>query len=675
MSFDLNQLNPQQLEAVRTTAGPLLILAGAGSGKTRVITCRVAYLIQHGTAPESILTVTFTNKAAREMKERLREMLAGNDAAQVTASTFHSFCARALRTHIARLGYTRNYDIAPQGYQVGLVQTVLSELGLIHDRPSAATYLNAISRAKSQLLEPEETNAEAVAGPRQFAEVYANYQSSMKRMNMVDFDDLLFLTVKLWRKHSDILENYQNHYRHIMVDEYQDTNVAQFQLLSMLAAKHRNICAVGDDDQSIYGWRGADVRNILRFEEHFPGCKVIRLEQNYRSTNNILRAANSLIARNSTRHDKKLWSNKGEGNRIRSVYSQDEIEEARFIAEFFRDRVATRGGDYDQFAVLYRSNHQSRALEEMFRKTHIPYRVVGSKSFYQRREILDAVSFLRAAHNPKDDLAILRIINVPPRGIGNTTIDRLREVQKAVNLPLIEILQDSDFLNDLPPATQSGIRAFVACLEKYRKPLRDRGGFADTVLGLWTEIGYIDGLGRMYKPREDAMRRHDNIMEFVNRAAEFADETAADNALRDFLEQFSLLDDQDKVDDKNDDKKAVTMLTVHAAKGLEFPVVAVAGMEQGLFPHERSIKDRSLEEERRLFYVAMTRAQEELILTRADKRRIKGRPVSRRPASFLSEIDEEYVINCSDKEALEPATPEAASDYIAQMKAMFGGGQ
>ncbi|MFO7821224.1 MAG: UvrD-helicase domain-containing protein [Lentisphaeria bacterium] len=674
MSVYLNQLNPPQREAVDATDGALLVLAGAGSGKTRVITCRVAYLVEKGVDPANILTLTFTNKAAREMKARVAGMLPVRDADKVTASTFHALCARILRRQIVRLGYTSDYDIAPQGYQVGLVQSILSEQGLIHDRPSAATYLNFISRTKSALLAPADVAGDDTALPKQFVGVYESYQKSMKRMNMVDFDDLLFLTATLWREHPDILELYQNQYNYIMVDEYQDTNAAQFELLSLLAAKSGNICAVGDDDQSIYGWRGADIRNILRFEEHFPGCKVISLEQNYRSTTTILEAANSLIARNSARHAKKLWSDKGEGRKIRSVHSDNELGEAQFIGELFRDRHAQRSGRFSDFAVLYRSNHQSRAIEEVFRKMRIPYQVVGSKSFYQRREILDAVSFLRIVHNPEDDLAVLRVINVPPRGIGESTLERLREMQKATGLSLMKIMADAGVVNDLPQAARRSIKAFQECIQKFRGPLRSPHGFADNVHKLWQEIGYLDGLGRMYKPREDALRRRENVLEFINRAAEFAETTQTDNAMRDFLEQFSLLDDQDKVDDESDEARdAVTMLTVHAAKGLEFPVVAVAGMEQNLFPHERSIKDRALEEERRLFYVAMTRAREELVLTRANRRRLKGRPISRRPACFLAEISEEYVIDSSDREALEPASPDVASDYIAQMKAMFSG--
>ena len=670
--LNIDELNPHQRDAVQLTRGPLLVLAGAGSGKTRVITCRAAHLVQQGVDPATILTVTFTNKAAREMKERLAAILQPRDAQKITASTFHSMCARILRQHITRLGYAANYDIAPQGYQVGLVQTVLSELGLIHDRPSAATYLSCISRAKSQLADPGDIAADDANYPTRFREVYDGYQNSMKRMNMVDFDDLLFLTVSLWREHPEILDSYQDHYQYIMVDEYQDTNAAQFELLSLLAAKYGNICAVGDDDQSIYGWRGADIRNILRFEDHFPNCRVIRLEQNYRSANNILKAANSVIARNDARHAKHLWSDKGAGRKIRSVHARTEMDEARFIGEFFRDRQAVRGGTYSDFAVLYRSNHQSRALEESFRKMQIPYQVVGSKSFYQRREILDAVSFLRVVHNPKDDLALRRIINVPPRGIGNTAMDRLQELQKVSGAPLSTILRDAVFLENLPTATRRNIAAFTDCIDKFRNPLRNRHDFATNVKRLWEEIGYLDGLGRMYKPREDALRRRENVLEFVNQAAEFADKTISDDTLRDFLEDFALLDDQDKVDDDaGESRNAVTMLTVHAAKGLEFPVVVVAGLEQGLFPHERSIKDHALEEERRLFYVAMTRAMDELVLTRADRRRIKGRPISRRPACFLSEIDPDFVINCSAEEALEPASPDVASDYIAQMKAMF----
>jgi DNA helicase-2/ATP-dependent DNA helicase PcrA len=423
MTFRLSDLNPQQREAVKIMNGPLLLLAGAGTGKTRVITYRIAYLVAQGVAPANILAVTFTNKAAREMKERLAALLTPEQAGPITASTFHSFCARILRARIRLLGYSSHFQIAADGYQVGLVRTIMSEMGSLREGFSARDCLNMISSAKSRLLLPGDINLSAEGWPSDLPEIYRRYQAQMKNMDMVDFDDLLLLVILLWRQFPDVLAEYQERCRYILIDEYQDTNPVQFQLVAMLAEKHRNICAVGDDDQSIYGWRGADLANILRFEDHFPAARVIRLEQNYRSTNIILQAANGVIARNQERHGKNLWSGKGEGEKILVVQTADERSEAEFVADFVRDRRALRGGDYNQFAVLYRSNHQSRVFEEAFRQAHVPYRLVGSRSFYERKEIMDAVSYLCAVQNPRDDLNLLRILNVPPRGMGEKAVE------------------------------------------------------------------------------------------------------------------------------------------------------------------------------------------------------------------------------------------------------------
>jgi superfamily I DNA/RNA helicase len=489
-------------------------------------------------------------------------------------------------------------------------------------------------------------------------------------MDMVDFDDLLLLTVQLWRRHPNVLKQHQEHYRYLLIDEYQDTNAAQFELMAMLAAAHLNICAVGDDDQSIYGWRGADVRNILRFEEHFPNATVIRLEQNYRSTNTILKAANAVIANNLTRHHKELWSARGEGRHITVVRADDEAAEARFVIDYLQDRQAERGTSYDDFAVLYRSNHQSRALENALREARIPYRLVGSRSFYERKEILDAVSFLRAAQNPKDDISTLRILNVPPRGVGDKAVARLKELRDITGLPIQELFSDESYMGSLPAATAGAIRDFHQVLRAYGQKLRQAGNLGETVREFFTDTGYIDGLGRMYKPREDALVRRENVFELLNHIAEYEARHAGHAGLRDFLEEFTLLDDSDKVDNE-EAANAVTLLTVHAAKGLEFPVVFVVGMENGLFPHQQALEDRSIEEERRLFYVALTRAQDEVTLTYAGERRVRGEKMHRRPSPFLDEVPEESRIVTDPASALQPASAEDVADFLAEMRAMF----
>jgi superfamily I DNA/RNA helicase len=492
----------------------------------------------------------------------------------------------------------------------------------------------------------------------------------MKDMDMLDFDDLLLLTVLLWRQHPEVLAEHQQRYQYILIDEYQDTNAAQFHLIQALAAEHQNICAVGDDDQSIYGWRGADVRNILNFEQHFPDTKVIRLEQNYRSTNNILRAANGVIAHNGHRHDKNLWSARGDGEKILMVSTANEEREANFVAEFIDDRRATRGSDFGDFAVLYRSNHQSRLLENALRQARIPYRIVGSRSFYERKEILDAVAFLRAVQNPRDNLSLLRILNVPPRGLGGAAITRLKELHTVTGLAMQELLGNADYLADLPPATAANVRQFHACLCKYRDRFKNNDQLSRTAAGLFEETGYLNGLAAMYKPREDAMRRRENVFEFINAVAEYQARHAADASLRQFLEEFTLMDDNDKVDEA-ETEQAVTLMTVHAAKGLEFPIVVVAGMEHGLFPHHQSVQDGGMEEERRLFYVAITRAQEELALLHADRRRLRGETLARRQSDFLQELPEEFIIDTDEANALRPASAEETADFLAQLKARF----
>lgn len=666
MSFSLDGLNPEQLEAVTAGDGPLLLLAGAGTGKTRVITYRVAHLISCGISPGNILAVTFTNKAAREMSERLASILGRETTADLTVCTFHSFCARLLRRKIRLLGYNANFDIAPQGYQVGLVKSILGEAGL--GDGNANVYHAMISRAKSRLLLPEDIAEESRDWPAGFRLVYELYRRRMKNMDSVDFDDLLLLTVQLWKTHPEVLDACRDQYSQLLIDEYQDTNAAQFRLMALLAGDTRNICAVGDDDQSIYGWRGADVGNILSFAEHFPGAKVIRLEQNYRSTNNILAAANAVISHNPSRHGKRLWSARGDGSAILCVPTETEEEEAAFVADLVRERTCRGGTSARDIAILYRSNAQSRTFESVLRNRRIPYRLVGAKSFYERREVLDALSYLKLVNNPRDDLSLLRIINVPPRGMGDRSVARLRDLAAGSRRPLERVLRSPEFLSLVLPDTAANLRQLGAAIDRARSRLDERGSLRQLASSLLETVGYLSGLARIYKPREDALRRRDNVLEFINSVAEY-EERMDKPSLQDFLERYALMDDSDRVSEEGDE--GVTLMTVHSAKGLEFPIVVLAGMEQGLFPHRQSLEERSTDEERRLFYVAMTRARDELVITHAARRRVRGVRQTQRPSVFLSELPENLLSVTDPDGALQPASPEEVDDFMAAMKAQF----
>jgi|APSaa5957512622_1039677.scaffolds.fasta_scaffold02116_3 DNA helicase II / ATP-dependent DNA helicase PcrA len=651
----------------------MLLLAGAGTGKTRVITYRVAYLIQSGIAPGNICAVTFTNKASREMRERLARLLTAEAADEVTVGTFHSFCMRLLRRCIRRLGYSPNFVIANDSYQTGLLRTIMSEVGATGEGRDPQQWLAHISRAKCAFIPPEELpDALNVPHVGELAEVYGLYQERMRQMDMVDFDDLLLLVQQLWDEHPNVLADHRDRFRYLLIDEYQDTNAVQFRLMATLAGKTPNICAVGDDDQSIYGWRGADLGNILQFESHFPNAKVIRLEQNYRSTTTILTAANHVIGHNQERHGKKLWSAKGEGAKILAVLAPTDRDEAQFVADILRERYYEWNRSYANFAVLFRSNHQSRMLENALRRAKVPYCLVGGRSFYRRKEILDVISLLDAVHNPLDDQSLLRIINVPPRGVGSKAIVRLREWQRITTLPLQKLLGSREYLAELPSQTATGVANLNATIVRFRQAFAERGQLATKIRQLLDATGYIEGLGRMYKPRADALARLDNVHEFLDEVGEFEKRRGPNQSLGDFLEEFALMDanDQEEEDAKSKDG-SVTLMTIHAAKGLEFPVVLITGMERGLFPHERSLKENTGEEERRLFYVALTRAQDEVVLTYADRRQIHGSRKRRLPSPFLDELPQDLVSYSSPDQALKPASKEVATTYLADLRAQF----
>lgn len=642
----MSKMNDRQREAVECTDGPMLLLAGAGTGKTTVIVRRIQNLVLHGIAPSAILAVTFTNKAAREMRERVGKLLGAPAAKEMTISTFHSFCVQVLRQHIQKLGYNRQFTISTENYQQGLIVEIMNALGQVGVGYDAQLWRSRISFAKSRYLTPDQL-AESGDYVRceQVAAVYREYQKRMKQMDLVDFDDLLFLTVKLFEDHPEVLSIYQTKFQRIMIDEYQDTNSVQLRLMILLAGKDSNIAVVGDDDQSIYSWRGANYENILHFDRVYPNARVIRLEQNYRSTNNILKAANELIAHNAERHEKHLWSEQADGEPIFAVRCEDENAEAEFIARTIRESHLNKRTDWREYAVLYRSNRQSRILEDAFRKAKIPCRLVGSTSFYQTKEILDAGAFLLAALNPSNDLAFLRVVNVPPRGIGDATIERLREARLATRQSIQRLAANDEILSTLPAEPAGSLRKFTGILKEFRAAVSRPCALHDPILRLFERLDYLNGIGRMYKPRANAIERRDNVLELLSAIAEYDQRHHNAGTLEDLIDTLSLKDGNDQNDQKADakDQDAVTLMTVHASKGLEYPVVFVAGMERGLFPHQRALEEGSEAEERRLCYVAITRAQRRLYLTYAMKRR-EGRVMMPHPPSkFLDELPEDCV--------------------------------
>ncbi len=645
----LDGLNPEQLEAVRTTEGPVLVLAGAGTGKTRVITARIAYMIEQGIDPASILGVTFTNKAAKEMRERIRKIVPAEAAAAVTLGTFHSFCARVLRRDIRYAGnYDSNYSIADAADQTSIARQAAAELGYAKDEIPTAEAVNFIGHCKNRMWTPEDAlndAAENRPANQVLAEVYERYQKLLELQNMVDFDDMLLLTVRILEEHPDVLKRYRETYKYLLVDEYQDTNAAQFRLIQLLAGERKNLCVVGDDDQSIYAWRGADVSNILDFPRYFPGTKEIKLEQNYRSTNNILATANAVIAPNSARYCKNLWSSKGQGEIIRIMRLENGDAEARFVVNAIFDLKASNPDyNYSDFAILYRSNYLSRAFEMAFRNVGIRPKIIGGQEFFQRKEVKDAAAYLKLIQNPRDDQSLLRIISLPPRGIGDKAILSLRNLRHVTGIPLAELLDHPDYLKTISSTAAAGARGLAAALNNAKALFAEPGNLYSKAHQLLRETGYIDGLQRIYKDIKEAETRRENVFEFLNYIGKFENEKQGQCYLADFLESYSLMDDNDRTED-DDDRDAPIMTTVHASKGLEFPVVFVVGMEQNLFPHERSLAEGSEEEERRLFYVAVTRAREQLFLTCAGERYKFKEYVRQIPSHFLKDVPEDISEN------------------------------
>lgn len=650
-------LNEQQSEAVLHTEGPLLILAGAGSGKTRVLTHRIAYLIEEkGVNPWNILAITFTNKAAGEMRERV-DQLVGFGSESIWVSTFHSTCVRILRRHIDLLGYDTNFTIYDADDQKTLMKDVCKLLNIDTKVYRERSLLNAISHAKDELVTPEEFLLQAGGdfSQKKIAEVYAEYEKQLRANNALDFDDLLVKTVQLFQTQKDVLEYYQERFRYIMVDEYQDTNTVQFELIRLLASKYRNLCVVGDDDQSIYKFRGANIKNILNFEQVFEDAKVIKLEQNYRSTGNILNAANTVIRNNMGRKDKTLWTDKGEGEKISLRQFDSAYDEAEYIVDEIRENVAKGDVTYHDHAILYRTNAQSRMFEEKFVTANIPYKIVGGVNFYARREIKDLLAYLKTVDNGKDDLAVRRIINVPKRGIGLTSTNRVQEYASRHEIGFYDALCGVDLIPDIGRGA-SKLESFVALIEHFKTDAKDLS-LSDLMQEIIEETGYVESLRA--DEGEEADARIENIDELLSKIAAYEETCEEQNepaTLSGFLEEVALVADIDSLDEDSD---YVILMTLHSAKGLEFPHVYLAGMEDGIFPSYMTVTaddPEEMEEERRLCYVGITRAEEELTLTCARRRMIRGETQYNKMSRFIKEIPRELLSTGAvfEKEKEEP---------------------
>ncbi len=658
---DLELLNREQQEAVLQVDGPLLILAGAGSGKTRVLTYRIAHLIDEcGVNPWNILAITFTNKAAGEMRERV-DKIVGYGSESIWVSTFHSTCVRILRRYIDRLGYDTNFTIYDTEDQKTVMKSVCQKLQLDSKLYKERMLLNVISHAKDEYISPNEFLLEAKGDFRQekIAQAYVEYQKELKKNNALDFDDLLVKTVELFQSCPDVLEYYQNRFRYIMVDEYQDTNTVQFKFISTLARQYRNLCVVGDDDQSIYKFRGANIRNILDFEKVFPDAKVVKLEQNYRSTQNILNAANGVIANNRGRKEKALWTENEQGEPILFQQFQNGYEEAEYVSGEISKKVRKGEAEYQDFAVLYRTNAQSRLFEEKFLYANIPYKIVGGVNFYSRKEIKDILAYLKTIDNGKDDLAVRRIINVPKRGIGNVTLAKVQAYADSRDISFFEALEEAGEIPGLGKAALK-IQPFVHLIHEMRLSLADMS-MQDLIQAILDKTGYAEDL--KHEDTDESEARLENIDEFINKAVTY-EEGAEEPNLSGFLEEVALVADIDSVEDGDN---RVLLMTLHSAKGLEFPYVYLAGMEDGLFPSYMSIAaddpTEEIEEERRLCYVGITRAMKELTITCARCRMVRGETQYNNVSRFVREIPSELLARKSvmPREPKKPEVPQNTS--------------
>jgi DNA helicase-2/ATP-dependent DNA helicase PcrA len=665
--FRLFDLNPEQDLAVRTINGPLLILAGAGTGKTRVITMRVGYLISEGVDPSNILAVTFTNKAATEMRERLLGLIGKDAAKKVTMSTFHALCVRILRSGIDRLGYKNNFSIYDEGDQMGLIKKIITRTAARDEKLDPNLAKNMISKAKNNgHRQPEPGQEQSLLGA-----VFAKYQAELKTLNAVDFDDLLLLAVQVLEEHDDVRQLWQKRFHYLMVDEFQDTNLLQLRLVMLLADARNNVAVVGDDDQSIYGWRGAEVTNILEFESHFANPTVVKLEQNYRSTNSILKTANKLIGNNPRRRPKSLWSAHNEGEKVRVIAMKDDRQEAEFVAEEIQRRQVTEDAKWEDFAILFRMNAQSRLIEQNLRARKIPYRVIGGKSFFDRREVKDLLAYASCVLNTDDDVSLLRIVNTPARGMGPSIVESAIEFSTKARCSVWKALQDEAFRAELPTRSYKAVAAFAELVDGYEtrlnQPLADQPAI---LRALVEEVGYLEDLRRSCKTPEEGLSRETNVKDMLTAFEDYG--KRASEGLRGFLDEMMLR--QEKEEEKDEDSKGtgVTLITLHAAKGLEFPHVYLLGLEEGLLPHDRSKLEGTVDEERRLLYVGITRAMRTLAMTWCQHRIKFGSPAPCIVSSFLKELPPE----CLDQRSLgqlmnTPVAQESVKGRFDAMRALL----
>lgn len=654
----LEDLNPAQRAAVEYMGGPALVIAGAGSGKTRVLTYRIAHLVRgHGVSPRRVIAITFTNKAAQEMKERIFTLV-GVAARDMTIGTFHSACSRILRREIEPLGYSSGFSIYDELDSLKLIEQCLGEMGLNRQSYHPKALKAVISGAKSEMIDEDDFSAsvgnlwEEVA-----SQVYRRYQERLRENDALDFDDLLLVTVNLLELYPDVLRKYRDRYGHVLVDEYQDTNQVQYRLVRLLADEHRNLCVVGDDDQGIYSWRGADIRNILEFEKDYPDSRVFKLEQNYRSTPNILDLAGAVVKHNTGRKKKTLWTQNKPGEKARCYSAPDEHTEAAMVASEISRLAEEEGKGYSDSAVFYRTHAQSRVIEEAMRRSEIPYRIFGGTAFYQRKEIKDVVAFLRLITNKRDEVSLRRIVNVPPRGIGKKTLKYIEDYARSNGISFFDAMREADQIPQLSSRSQKKVSDFVKMMDDLAV-LAEENEIQDLMEEVWNRTGYLADL--QAEGTVESQGRIENLMELMNVVADFQREYGA-VALPDFLERVSLVNDTDDLDRAGG---YVSLMTLHNAKGLEFPVVFVVGMEEGIFPHARSMDTHEeLEEERRLCYVGMTRAQEYLYLSHAVNRSVRGVPASNPPSRFLAdempehlleEVEFEYGGTAETGETIEP---------------------
>jgi DNA helicase II / ATP-dependent DNA helicase PcrA len=667
--LDLSTLNPQQRQAVETIRGPVLILAGAGTGKTRVITFRIAHMVRHGIASGNILGVTFTNKAAREMQERVSKLLSkrktedGKKPDRPTICTFHSLCVKILRQHIEKLGYKKNFVIYDESEQLAAVKKILSAISVKGEKADPGAVLALLSKFKNggksdAFIDP---NLRALA-----VHIAKRYESALHACNAVDFDDLILLTLKLFREHPDALQACRDKYKYVMVDEYQDTNASQFELVHALTKEHRNFCVVGDDDQSIYGWRGAEIANLLNLEEHFPEVKVIKLEQNYRSTSTILNAANAIIKHNVRRRGKTLWSGKGAGNKILlNTYASDEDEAREVVAQIEFKRLAYRI-PWKDCAILFRTNQQSRPLEMALRTAGVKYHLIGGQSFFDRREIKDFLAYLKMFVNPNDDISLLRIANVPARGLSDVTMERLLGASHERKCSVFAAMKNPLVTTQFQKPTQQSIEAFVQFVEHTRGQLVQPPG--NLLLQTWADnflngTNYFTELKRLDKDPEVAEARIRSLREMMSTMDGVGN--APMERLENFLEGITL--DSEREEEKENTADAVTLITMHSCKGLEFPHVFIVGLEDGLLPHSRSKVEGTLDEERRLFYVALTRAMQTLAISHCGGRKKYGQVLPCHPSPFLKELPAELVEH-SDAKSKTPVTQASGKNLFAAMR-------